>query len=93
MTKPTFLDHWSHDEIDRSVREMYYSNEPWPLVTFLNKWKANKVSAPAPAVIQLVCAYRNLVNANGPRPADAPAKGWIRTVERMPTARNTKPKA
>ena len=94
MSRPklTFLDHWTHDEVDKAVKDMYEGNEQFPLVSFLNKWKANRLAAPAPAVIQIVCAYRNLVNARGPRLADAPAKTWIRTVERMPPA-NTKPKA
>jgi hypothetical protein len=90
MTSTTFVNRWTHSDIDLTAREMYDSEQPWPLIGFLDMWKAGRITAPTPAVIQIVCAYRNLVNRRGSRAVDAmhTDTNWIKTVERKPLAHN-----
>ena len=72
MATRKFLHHWSHSDIDIEVTNLYQSPEPWPLADWLERWKAGRIDAPTAVVIQVVCAYRNLVNARGARAADRP---------------------
>lgn len=82
MTNPkhTFIEVWTHDEVETYCLDMYQSTRPWPLLDFLEQWKAGRINAPTPSVVQVVCAYRNIVNARGPRAADKQA--WVRRVSK-----------
>lgn len=80
MTKPkhVFIEVWTPDEVEQKCLKMYNSKDAWPMLDFLDQWKSGRVDAPTPTIVQIVCTYRNIVNARGPRAADKAA--WIKRV-------------
>jgi len=59
-----------HTEVRAQARTMYESDEPWPLLTWLEEWRARTIDVDASSVVQVVHAYTKLVMENGPRAVD-----------------------
>lgn len=60
----------SHTEVRAQARLLYESEDPWPLIQWLEQWRDRSIAVDAVSVVQLVHAYSNLIRDNGPRMAD-----------------------
>ena len=60
----------SHTELRAQARLLYESDEPWPLLRWLDQWREHTIACDATSVVQLVHHYSRLINDNGPRDVD-----------------------